>query len=99
MTTITVEQAYEKGWIAAARWTNRDDLIADIGSAAYTNDRDSALAAPATAPEQPAWHDAPTCAGLWWVAGTAGIFHIDEAALPIYKGSAHRWFGPIPEDK
>lgn len=51
MTTITVEQAYEKGWIAAARWTNRDDLIADIGSAAYTNDRDSALSAPATAPE------------------------------------------------
>ena len=53
---------------------------------------------PATAPEQPSWHDAPTCAGLWWVAGTAGVFHIDEAALSIYKGSAHRWFGPIPED-
>jgi len=47
---------------------------------------------------QPAWHDAPTVPGLWWVAGTAGIFHIDEAALPIYKGSAHRWFGPIPPD-
>jgi len=53
---------------------------------------------PATAPEQPSWHDAPTVPGLWWVAGTAGIFHIDEAALPIYKGSAHRWFGPIPPD-
>lgn len=53
MTTITIEQAYEKGWIAAAKWASRDDLIADIGSAAYTNDRDSALAAPATAPEHP----------------------------------------------
>jgi hypothetical protein len=58
----------------------------------------AALAAPATAPSQPAWQDAPTVPGLWWVAGTAGIFHIDEAALPIYKGSAHRWFGPIPPD-
>jgi len=98
MTTITIEQAYEKGWIAAAKWASRDDLVADIGSTAYMNDRDAALAAPATAPEQPAWHDAPTVPGLWWVAGTAGIFHIDEAALPIYKGSAHRWFGPIPPD-
>ena len=47
---------------------------------------------------QPAWQDAPTVPGLWWVVGTAGIFHIDDAALPIYKGSAHRWFGPIPPD-
>jgi hypothetical protein len=49
-------------------------------------------------PSVPAWQDAPNVPGLWWVAGTAGIFHIDEAALPIYKGSAHRWFGPIPPD-
>lgn len=62
-------------------------------------DNERLRAAPATAPEQPAWQDAPNVPGLWWVAGTAGIFHIDEAALPIYKGSAHRWFGPIPEDK
>lgn len=46
----------------------------------------------------PSWHDAPNAPGVWWVAGTAGIFHIDETALHIYKGSAHRWFGPIPPD-
>ena len=45
MTTIAIEQAYKKGWIAAARWATRDDLIADVGSRAYTSERDAALAA------------------------------------------------------
>lgn len=52
----TIEQAYEKGWIAASEWANRADLVADIGSQAYVNDLRAALSAPATAPEQ-CWCD------------------------------------------
>lgn len=40
MTTITIEQAYEKGWIAAAKWAKRDDLVADIGSQASSEASD-----------------------------------------------------------
>ena len=94
MTTLTIERELLERVSALL-----DEYDAEEFDSATVSDVRAALAAPATAPEQPAWHDAPTVPGLWWVAGTAGIFHIDEAALPIYKGSAHRWFGPIPEDK
>jgi hypothetical protein len=36
---------FEAGWRTAANWMNRDDLIADIGSPAYLDDRANALAA------------------------------------------------------
>lgn len=36
--------AYEQGWASAARWANRDDLLADIGSKAYVDDREKGLA-------------------------------------------------------
>jgi hypothetical protein len=32
------EKAFESGWRAAAKWANREDLIADIGSPAYERD-------------------------------------------------------------
>lgn len=62
-----------------------------------------ALSAPVTAPEQPAWHDAPTCAGVWicdeddicytWTA------HSIEILDQFDPGEGMRWFGPIPKDK
>lgn len=64
MTTITIEQAYEKGWIAASKWAKRDDLVADIGSQAYVNERNLALAAPATAPELVGWPSPISIAAL-----------------------------------
>jgi hypothetical protein len=58
----------------------------------------SALAAPAPAP---AWHDAPTCAGLWMrigrVSGDVALIRYLESDDIWYEG--YRWFGPIPEDK
>jgi hypothetical protein len=36
---------FEAGWRTAANWMDRDDLIADIGSQAYLDDRAKALAA------------------------------------------------------
>lgn len=109
MTTITIDRELlvriEKELFLARNYggTLRDEPLLKKVSAvlALASEFDSIIEAigddpaPSTAP---AWHDAPTVPGLWWVAGTAGIFHIDEAALPIYKGSAHRWFGPIPPD-
>ena len=38
-TNAKIEAAYEAGWVEAACWGKRDDLIADIGSPAYLNDR------------------------------------------------------------
>jgi len=37
------EQMYKRGWINAARWADRDDLIADIDSDAYKTEIDAAI--------------------------------------------------------
>lgn len=50
----------------------------------------------------PAWHDRPTCAGLWlWVRFSpdgkiieSDMFHADIAR---YTVPDVRWYGPIPE--
>ena len=49
----------------------------------------------------PKWHDAPTEPGLWVRnhAGEIGAYSLRDSALPIFKGSASRWYGPIPQDK
>jgi len=39
-----LNDAYEKGWCAAAQWANRDDLRHDTGSIAYEGQRDAILA-------------------------------------------------------
>jgi len=56
---------------------------------------------PANAPTQPAWHDAPTCAGLWMrigrISGDVALIRHLESDDIWYEG--YRWFGPIPEDK
>lgn len=36
-------EAYRAGWINAARWVNREDLISDIGSPEYIKDRNNFL--------------------------------------------------------
>jgi hypothetical protein len=40
---VDVEQAFEAGWRVASEWAKRDDLLADIGSAAYHADLTKAL--------------------------------------------------------
>ena len=60
-------------------------------------------ASEATAPAQPAWHDAPTVPGVWicdegdicytWTA------HNIEILDQFDPGDGLRWYGPIPEDK
>lgn len=39
-----LKKAYELGWIQASKWAEREDLIADIGSPAYVQEAEAALA-------------------------------------------------------
>ncbi len=59
----------------------------------------AALAAPATAPAQPAWHDAPTCEGLWALDDGTTCRVMPGASLRFDAGEGTRWYGPLPEDK
>jgi len=52
MSEMTLEQAYEQGWRAAADWADRDDLVYDIGSPAYKKDRQDRIARLTRAPMQ-----------------------------------------------
>ena len=53
----------------------------------------------------PAWHDAPTCVGLWVRRSEylVDALHLDGAAVSFLrqdKTTKHlMWYGPIPEDK
>ena len=95
MTTITIdkellEQVVNK---LLTCWPKSDPLV---------NELRAALAAPATAPAQPAWHDAPTVPGVWicdegdicytWTA------HNIEILDQFDPGDGLRWYGPIPPD-
>ena len=99
MTTITIERELLERVSALL-----DEYDAEEFDSATVSDVRAALPAPATAPEQPSWHDAPTCAGLW-------LSEHDNAILTTWRFSAAlfergywtkpktRWYGPIPEDK
>ncbi len=88
MTTITMEKHILK----------RLDALED-----FAKEIRAALAAPATTPAQPAWHDAPTVPGVWicdegdicytWTA------HNIEILDQFDPGDGLRWYGPIPEDR
>ncbi len=105
MTTITIERAFLIKVLdqldIAQSLLERSQHHAKM--AAMYEELRAALAAPATAPAQPAWHDAPTCAGLWHVKThprshptvIAEVFVSDVNAVPTHC----RWYGPIPEDR
>lgn len=38
-----VDSAYVAGWVTAAKWASREDLISDIGSDAFDRDRQEAF--------------------------------------------------------
>lgn len=96
MTTITIdkellEQVVNK---LLTCWPKSDPLV---------NELRAALAAPATAPAQPAWHDAPTVPGLWacrqFITDRVQAYEVtDEVAFNKNLGLKGRWYGPIPPD-
>jgi len=98
MTTITIERALLEKII---------EKFAACGCEVCTRQSiealKAALAAPATAPEPVAWHDAPTVPGLWVCNyGALSVTAVNQPDIdafdPAYNAGG-RWFGPIPEDK
>ena len=100
MTTITIERAVLLRALEALRpatapnGAKRDAAFEDLRAA---------LAAPATAPAQPAWHDAPNAPGDWVIVGKGfkselqtGISQQEIDRVSSWPG---RWYGPIPEDR
>lgn len=93
MTTITIEREVL-------------DEIVELFDSAITarfpheilRDLRAALAAPATAPEQPAWQDAPTCAGVWVNSISGRVNVVIEETLSAWQHSGARYYGPIPSD-
>lgn len=43
MSSEQLKRAYELGWLAAASWTLADDIVHDVGSPAYNDERDARL--------------------------------------------------------
>lgn len=85
MTTITMEKHILK----------RLDALGD-----FAKEIRAALAAPATTPAQPAWHDAPTCEGMWISDDFEGISTFNSDDIQAFKtNTGVRWYGPIPEDR
>ena len=54
---LDASEIYKRGWVACAGWAKRPDLIADIDSPAYANERAARLATPQP---EPAWSPAYT---------------------------------------
>jgi len=94
MTTITIERELLERVSALL-----DEYDAEEFDSATVSDVRAALPAPATAPEQPSWHDAPTCAGLWANSVNWRVHKVLEETLGAYQDTNARWFGPIPKDK
>lgn len=95
MTTITIERELLERVSALL-----DEYDAEEFDSATVSDVRAALPAPATAPEQPSWHDAPTVPGLWVRAPGYEIgFDLMYIAGSYVPPEGTRWFGPIPEDR
>ena len=63
-----------------------------------------AIRAELAKPSAPAWHDAPTCAGLWLCNdGDDNPYRrtTHRVTFPLNQllvGENERWYGPIPQD-
>src|SRR5574343_107846 len=101
-----LEQALE---VIVANTTGKDDLEAAISAELakpeqeesfipdWANYRQGVADGKAGSPK---WHDAPTEPG-WWVRNSyegIGVYSISEPSIKFLKGSATRWYGPIPQD-
>ena len=71
---------------------------------AFQGTQDHPMRNDKTAPAQPAWHDAPTCSGLWFCdEGDENPYRFTchNVSIPLNPhlvGEGERWYGPIPPD-
>jgi hypothetical protein len=76
--------------------------LAPAGSELPTNSADQAEVT--SQGQIPAWHDAPTCAGLWFCdEGDENPYRFTchNVSIPLNPhlvGEGERWYGPIPPD-
>ena len=103
MTTITIErELLEQALDAIQELEHASTAVSDKKARDAKQSIRAALAAPATAP---AWHDAPTCAGLWLCdEGDENPYRFTchDISMPLNPhlvGEGERWYGPIPKDK
>lgn len=95
-----VREAYRTNWrhgIPARKAQLDAEKAALDAHEKAISDIEAALAAQQPAP---AWHDAPTCGGLWLNScdGRASLFCRRKIESGSPGMAAGRWFGPIPED-
>lgn len=95
MTTITIPRALLEQALANMV---RAELLYGQPNQAIQEAIRAALSAPATAPEQPAWQDAPTCAGVWVNSISGRVNVVIEETLSAWQHSGARYYGPIPPD-
>jgi len=100
MTTITIERTILdrliEAWDSTVLPTHRDGMMQE-----HMEDLRAELAKPVEQ-QLPAWHDAPTCAGLWLC--NYGILEVvcinqpDVDNFDDFYNAGGRWYGPIPQD-
>jgi hypothetical protein len=95
MTTITIERRLLERlylyWLEDADPRELDEFTAQVRAALS-----------ATAPAQPAWHDAPTCEGMWVCLRDSRhkSYRVRDIEVQVtIPEDGDRWYGPIPEDK
>ena len=83
--------AFEKWWKSEGQYVRAGggDYEKSFAFAAWNH----------TAKNAPAWHDAPTCEGLWALDDGTTCQIMPGASLRFDADEGTRWYGPIPEDK
>ena len=98
MTTITIERALLEQAYAMLS-SNKTHIRVVMSRDETCVAIRSALAAPATAPAQPAWHVAPTVPGLWLNSVFMKVEDVEQWHIDCRLHlECARWFGPIPPD-
>lgn len=98
MTIITVPRALLEQWKQAVNTLAALSLKAERYKAGTKLKQSMAAELAKPVGQAPAWHDAPTCAGMWVrVPPNKGVHLVDVYGVPHAPDGA-RWFGPIPPD-
>ena len=99
----SVDVVYEEYTEAVQRYANipgrkaRLDGLAAMAKAHL--DTSEAIRAELAKPTPtPAWHDAPTCAGLWVVKTLTGPEAHNIEPHDVNEVQIGEWYGPIPQD-
>ena len=103
-----LEQALESLWQMTKKFNFErlhESRLSDSNVRVSAHDAMNAIRAELAKPVEqqlPAWHDAPTCAGLWLC--NYGILEVvcinqpDVDNFDDFYNAGGRWYGPIPQD-